>query len=285
MLTWQELAELPEAVLSRHDIAAVNLACAADLPGAERIDPPGCLETFDRWAAAVRQKTALATPAFSANSARWDDSLGIFQIHCLVSVLQMDFGVHYSTDRIADPDRMSLEDTFVHGVAQGLGGTCASLPVVYAAVGRRLGYPLRLVSVAADRWGHRFLRWDDKHGTRFNIEINNNGFDTPPDDYYCRGVYSPTLELLPCTRFLRSKNARQELAGFLADRSCHCLAGANREAAANCFAHASHLDPEDHLHRLSLEATRAQRTTCSAASAPSPRPDQPRGGAKKPDCA
>jgi hypothetical protein len=52
----------------------------------------------------------------------------------------------------ADPSKV-----FLHGL---LGpervGTCSSLPVLYVAVGRQLGYPLKLVTAK----GHLFVRWE-----------------------------------------------------------------------------------------------------------------------------
>jgi hypothetical protein len=94
-------------------------------------------------------------------------------------------GVRYDAEVVADLDRPPLDsrDDFLHGIIAGRGGTCASLPVLYAAVGRRLGYPLKLVRTTQ----HLFLRWDDPGGERFNVEISNaGGIDTPPDDH-CDG--------------------------------------------------------------------------------------------------
>src|SRR5262249_33873818 len=99
--TWQELVRLPNEDLRGHDIAAVNLACAAGLPGAENLDALGCLQTLDTWAQRVRQKTAQAWPAFVSNPGGWDGSPGIFRIHCLLSVLQLDCGVRYNPDKMA----------------------------------------------------------------------------------------------------------------------------------------------------------------------------------------
>ena len=47
MYDWRELVLLPDRVLARLDIAAVNLACGAGLPGCDRIDAERCLRTID----------------------------------------------------------------------------------------------------------------------------------------------------------------------------------------------------------------------------------------------
>lgn len=58
-------------------------------------------------------------------------------------------------------------------------GTCSSLPPLYVAIGRRLGYPLKLVKSFA----HLFARWDNGAGERFNIECTARQFVSHPDEY------------------------------------------------------------------------------------------------------
>ena len=77
-----------------------------------------------------------------------------------------------------------------------------------------MGYPLKLVTCRS----HRFVRWDQPGGERFNIEVNDNGTDTPPDDYYRQGGYAITPDEEKDFCFLRSCTPRMELADFLAQR-------------------------------------------------------------------
>ena len=98
--------------------------------------------------------------------------------------------MRYNPALICEPDpshRWDLhgfEDSrnlFIHGVVSGHGGTCTSMPLMYLAVGRRLGYPLRLVLAKA----HLFVRWEETGGERFNIEATTTrGLNTFSDDYY-----------------------------------------------------------------------------------------------------
>ncbi len=47
---------------------------------------------------------------------------------------------------LQDPvDWSDSRTRYIHSVLTGFGGTCASLPVLYVAIGRRLGWPLYLV--------------------------------------------------------------------------------------------------------------------------------------------
>ena len=92
--------------------------------------------------------------------------------------------------------------------------------MVYAAVGRRLGYPIKLVATRGKTSGHLFARWDDpKTGERFNIEASGPGLTTPGDDYFRTRMYDcgPEVEAEGC--YLQSKTPRMELAGFLQGRA------------------------------------------------------------------
>jgi hypothetical protein len=148
------------------------------------------------------------------------------------------------------------EDTFVHGIIHGEGGTCASLPVVYVAVGRRLCYPLKLVEAKGEKdlYGHQFCRWDDPNGERFNIEINKTGLDCPPDDYYRTGQFfvSPELEKAGC--FLKAATPKEELAGFLVERGCCWRDHRRFRRGAESFAWAHVLAPYNGFHLYTLKA-------------------------------
>jgi hypothetical protein len=106
---------------------------------------------------------------------------------------------------------------FIHGILEGFGGTCATLPVLYAAVGRRLGYPLKLASAVE----HRFCRWDDpQSGVRFNIEASGRGLGVHADDYYRSWPKSMSSVVEQAHCHLTSLTPQQELAEFYSQRAC-----------------------------------------------------------------
>jgi hypothetical protein len=70
-----------------------------------------------------------------------------------------------------DYDATDSRNLFIHGLLGGHGGSCVTMPVLYAAIGRRLRYPIKLVGAKQ----HTFCRWDDGAGERFNIEGNVAG--------------------------------------------------------------------------------------------------------------
>jgi hypothetical protein len=243
-LDWNKLVWYSDEELGRLDIAAVNLACAANLPGAEQIDEDRCLFTLDYWARLVKQHTERHWSQFRRKRYDYQNSEAYFRSLCLITVLQRDLGVHYNPDKIPAEAVFDTADSFIHDVIQDGMGTCATLPVVYAAVGRRLGYPLKLVTAKGEGGNHLFLRWDEGNGKWMNLEATS-GLGTPPDDYYRTGRYAVTPELEAAGLFLRSETPRQELAGFLVQRAHRWRESGNPRQGVDSFACAAALVPEN----------------------------------------
>lgn len=254
LLSWLTYARLPEWELGQYDIAAINLACAEGLPGAEQIDPDYCLYKLDEWAGEVGPHTKRLLPHFRRKSHLYENSEAYFRAMDLITVLQRDLGVRYNPAKIPEDAPFDTADSFIHGVIQGDGGTCASLPVVYAAVGRRLGYPIRLATTRNKTSGHLFARWEDPAtGERFNIEATNRGMSTPTDDYFRTGLYElgPKVEAEGC--YLRSKTPRMELAGFLGNRAWCWHDAKDWRRCVEAWAWAAALVPENQLVRNVLK--------------------------------
>lgn len=72
-------------------------------------------------------------------------------------------------------------NVFISGLLKNKRGTCSSYPVLIAALGRRLGYPIFLKATP----GHIFCVWSDGKET-FNIDTNGTSVDTPLDEHYYR---------------------------------------------------------------------------------------------------
>lgn len=241
--SFHDLLNLSDEELAKYDIAEINLICGAGLPGTEGTDIKAYQNLLDRWAEQVYEKTQRC-PWFLDNPEKYNYSFNLFCIHVMVSVLQRDFGVHYNPCCIPDDAIFEPKDSFIHGILQGTGGTCASLPVIYTAVGRRLNYPLKLVKAPS----HLLFRWDDFNREKFNIEASNSyGFDNPNDDYYRTGRYTvtPGQEKEGC--FLISLSPKQELSAFLGIRAYRWLDLGNYQKAAECFIWASALHSDNKL--------------------------------------
>jgi hypothetical protein len=174
----------------------------------------------------------------------------------LAVVLAEDFGVHYKGEGRTTPAEASAHDGFFTNAADvflpGLlgpkrQGTCSSLPVLYVAVGRRLGYPLKLVTTK----GHLFVRWEDAK-ERFNVEAAGDGLNRFDDAFYRQWPFPVSEDEVQAEGYLRSLTAAEELAVFCSIRGM-CLQEAGRTSdAAESFAAASRLAPGCRSYRLML---------------------------------
>ncbi len=243
MLNWKYLVRLPEKELGKLDIALVNLACAASLT--KGIDVSFCLRTLDEWTYRVKSYTERCFQHFQKKPWDYYNSEAYYRALTLVTVLQRDCGLRYNPAKTSPEVPFNVPDSFIFGAIQGDGGTCATMPVIYVSIGRRLGYPLSLVVAKGKGANHCFARWDDPLGARFNIEGTNRGLSCPCDDYYRTGLYENTPDLEKKGCFLRSQKPREELAGFLSERF-HCLRDQCRTGeAVEAMAWASALVPEN----------------------------------------
>ncbi len=229
--------------LAKVDFALMNLLCAKGLPGAEDLNIPATLAKLDEWAAKVKFETErhlyrVTDPRYAEH---YNHSEARLRAEFIVQVLQEDCGVHYNEARISNPDFRNAQDIFIHGmIGSDNGGTCASMPVLYTAIGRRLGYPMRLVLARE----HIFCRWDDGN-ERFNIEgATNGGIDYYPDQHYMKWPKPISEASVKSGEFLKSLPPAEELSTFLFDRGICCHKNGRLLEARVAFAEAARLRPQ-----------------------------------------
>lgn len=159
----------------------------------------------------------------------------------IVQCLQEDCGVHYNMARVNDPDFRNSQDIFLNGmIGDANGGTCASMPVMYVAIGRRLGYPMKLVSTKE----HLFCRWDDGK-EKLNIEgATNGGVSYHEDEHYRKWPHPLTDADMASGVFLTSKSPTDELADFLHHRGMCLDKNGRLVEAREAFAAAHRLQPK-----------------------------------------
>ena len=238
--------------LSPRDIAELNLSCAAGLPGSETTATAEAQEILDTWSKRVATETERHLYKFRQHPADYQNSEPYFRTLVLVTVIQQDFKVHYSPHQINCPDFRDSRNLFLHGLlGSDRQGTCVSMPVLYVAVGRRLGYPLKLVSTKA----HLFARWESPDGTHLNIEATSQGLNCFPDDYYRTWPVPVSEEEIRRGDYLKSLTPAEELAVFLATRG-HCLEANGRLAEAQlAHAQAHALAPKSPVYLAFLAAS------------------------------
>ncbi len=255
--TLAQVCQSPDDYLGKLDVGTLNLLCAVGLPGAEDLDLAKQLAWLDNAAHQVDLQTRSHFDGFALDPGAYNDSPGNFCCNYLLRTLQELLGVQYNPARVTDsdfqnplcinPDFRDSRDLFIHGMMGGPGGTCASMPVMYVAIGRRLGFPLKLVEAP----GHLFFRWEDPEGRRFNVpeqfnvEGAGHGISFFPDDFYRKWPreWRPLEKVAGC--YLKSLSPAEELAGFLATRGA-CLEDNGRiPEAIQAFTWAARLVPDD----------------------------------------
>jgi len=259
----------PDSALDKTDVALRNLLCAVDLPGAEGLDIPALLETLDEWAELVRLETDRNYYKFLDAPGTFNNSQAYFCVLYMITVLQRKCGVRYNAQWTSiTPDSpvprdfgRDAGDLFIHAIIDGPGGTCGSLPVLYAAVGRRLGYPLKIVKAHQ----HLFLRWDDPEGEhwfhpdRFNIEATGPGIHCLPDEHYRTWPHHLSDEDIEGGVFLKSLTPREELAEFVATRGYCILSNGRLGDAIETYRFAVKLAPHNRHFEKTLRDLIAHR--------------------------
>lgn len=229
--------------LTAIDLATLNLACAEGLAGSEHLDVQFCLSTLDQWSKHVREETQrhlyrVTDPQYAEH---YGHSEARFRVEMLVQVLQEDLGVHYNMVRVEKIDFKNSQDLFIHGlIGNSNGGTCVSMPVVYAAVARRLGYPVKLVEAKS----HLFCRWDDGKKERFNFDASaNGGVGFHDDAFYRNWPRAISDDEIARGQYLRSLSTSEEFAVFLAARGHNLLDNGHLHDAQIAYVHAHKLNP------------------------------------------
>ena len=240
------LADLPEAELAEFDIARLNMLCAAGLPGTEGIDPDACIRTLDGWTEYIRRNVEGWWPDFLRSPREGEDSPGKFRMMAIATLLQRQLGVHYNLRfNEGEYDGRDSRNLLLHGPLAGHGGTCVTLPVLYIAIARRLGYPVFLTRTK----DHYLARWDEPGVERFNIECTCRGFASHSDEHYCTWKTPITDSEVRRGAFLRNLTRREEFACFLSERGNCLLDHLQIGEALEAYHHAHRIAPRDECIR------------------------------------
>ena len=223
----------------------MNLICARDLPGSAKLDVDASLLQLDDWASRVAAETERNFSIFTQKPGDYNNSEGYFRMLMLITVLQQDLGVHYNMERVNNPDFSNAQDVFISGmIGSTNGGTCSSMPMLYTAIARRLGYPVFIVKAKE----HLFCRWDGswrEKSDRFNIEGAGTGMTSDPDDHYMTWPHPITAEEVKRGEYLRSLDPSETLAMCLAARAYVLEDNGDIPSAKVMYAEAAKRDVRD----------------------------------------
>jgi hypothetical protein len=266
--TLEDLIQLTPERLIDVEIARLNLICGEGLITGEPLSAQ--LTRLDQWAERVKSETARNWHLYERNPKEYERSPGFFKMVMMGVVLAEDFRVQYDPARRSDSGAASVGDgffaqpqrVFLHGL---LGpermGTCSSMPVLYVAIGRRLGYPLKLVSTK----GHLFVRWEGQ-GERFNVEVTGHGVNRFSDEYYLTWPFTVSTEEVQAEGYLKSLEPTEELAVFLSIRGMCLLEAGKASEAKESFAKAARFAPR--VQSYAALASSAERPVASETPPP-----------------
>ena len=244
---FQDLLNLPVSKLPTNDIAQLNLLCAQGLPGSGDFDVKQCMDTLSEMTERVRAETTRNHYRFERSPGDFENSENFYKMVILAVVLGEDFHITYAANKIMtvadartdDGFFADAHDVFLHGLlGSRRQGTCSSLPVLQVAIGRRLGYPLKLVTTKS----HLFVRWEDSF-EHFNIEASGNGVNRFSDDYYRHWPLEVSDAEIQAEGYLKSLSSSEELAVFLSIRGMCWRDAHDHKQAAECFRLAAKLNP------------------------------------------
>ena len=217
-----QLLSLKANDLGDVDIARMNLLCAEGLPGSENLNVEEHLNMLDQWAQHIKTETDRNYHRFQEDPAHFYNSEAFYKMLMLAVVLYEDYGVRYNPKLITSPDATVTDDGFftdsrdilIHGLTgpQHL-GTCSSMPVLYIALGRRLGYPMKLAKAK----GHLFMRWDSPV-EKFDMDATGKGLDKYDDEFYKQWPFPLSEVDIQEEDYLKSLSAKEELSVFLSIR-------------------------------------------------------------------
>ncbi len=257
-LTVGRLLEMSLDDLADVDIAEMNLLCAKGLPGSENLDIQKSLKVLDYWTNRVDLETKRNRHRFKEHPEEYEKSEIYYEMGMIVTVLEQDLGVQYNpalTDSENLPDSAFLTDTsnvFVSGLlSEKRVGTCASMPVLYVAIGRRLGYPVSLVN-AHD---HLFVRWQRPGENVYrNLEATSQGIVFKTDEEYKAWRKIPEQEIKSGVS-LHSLTPGETLAIFMETRAGALRFHKRLPEAVIAYAQAAKLWPENRIPKTYLADT------------------------------
>lgn len=251
-----DLLMLEPAQFDRAEIGLADVLCAEGLPGAEAVSLTDMLQAFETWASRVSSQTERNLYRYRANPKEFENSEAYFRMLIMAAVVYDDFRVRYNPERISMPTETESgdhffadpQDIFLHGLLGSRRmGTCSSMPVLYIALGRRLGYPLKLVATKS----HLFIRWESDT-ERFNVECTGRGMNRYDDAHFKQWPFPVTDDEIKADGYLKSMTPAEELAVFLSLRG-HCLKANGRlPEAITAYAQAARLAPHSRAYRLLL---------------------------------
>jgi hypothetical protein len=261
---FDQLIDMSDEQLAQEDIGLVNLLCAVGLPSADPLNIPFHLAQLDRIAEYTRQELVNGYPRYIANPNPAKGSEAVYKLWAVMHAVRVKVGIEAKYKRVTAEEIKAREFTdtsmtptggpyknrvnsqvgFIHGLlSPRCLGCCASNPVLFAAVARRLGFPVKLVLTVQ----HVFNRWVDD-SEQFNMDGSMGRIGGDADHHYINRWRPWRNWELKSTALHRPLTPREELAAFLFTRSACESANLRFESALNSCKIAARLQPDQQVY-------------------------------------
>ena len=259
-----ELLSMSSEELAKQDIAVINLACAEGLYGAENLDVKACLRQLDEWAVSAASLLKEREFMFYKTADKLDNSINRWRCAALGQYLSQVVELSYHpglrdlmSGRAYDTHHFhDSRDFLIHGlILEKNRGTCASMPVLYAAIARRLGYPIEFVRTR----NHLFCRWVDPEGKEtFNIEWTDTYVEFKSNEFYKTFPAKLNPGEVERLGYLRPLTAEEAMSAFVHLRAMCLWYHKDLEGARKAFIVASRLDGDKPSYRHFILAVERQ---------------------------
>ena len=256
-----QLLAIPPDQLQKVDVARIDLLCAEGLPSSTNLDIEQSLKTLDEWASEVKEETDRNYHRFTEQPEKFGYSIGRYRMAVMAAVLCQDLMVHYDPQRekeLSDNNYFTnresygkaeqhffsdASDFFLQGLlSDKRHGTCASMPYLYVAIGRRLGYPVSIASA----YTHSYVYYDEGNGKHFNVEATEDrGFVTPSDDEYRNPPWGapPDPDYYKTREMLQPLSNRESMGHLLGERAAVFRAAGRHDEEAKTWEIAANYFP------------------------------------------
>ena len=173
--TVDQLIDLSDEQLDSVDLVELNLAVARGIPGLEGLNLGKYQRQIDTWAQAIQSMTAMADFPLTLPDEQWKENVGLLRLSAMVDYLDRE--VRRASISNKEEESSSFKDTgklFIFGPIDNGESTRLTRLVLYAAIGRRIGWPLGI----SDLGTKLVLRFDDgqKAHTIDTTDADKSGF-------------------------------------------------------------------------------------------------------------
>lgn len=241
-----QLLALPDDELEKIDVLELNLAVSRKVKGQENTDYSHYCNTVDKWTSQFSLKLREAEQLFNNSPHIWKNDIDFFRMGMLSSFLEHEIKIAYNEKQkyIKAIRYKNLGDLFLYGLIDTKMGTCATMPTLHVAIGRRLGWPVSLACI-----GHHFVCRFDNGEKVYNLETTatDRGGYSLGTDKECIQWYSIPEQAIKSGSDLRSFSAREMLGTFIAFRARHYNDTGHTELADCDYALARWAFPKNRL--------------------------------------